>query len=179
MTIRRLTAEDAAAFREVRLRSLREEPAAYGSSAEEEGAQDLAWFAGRVAPPERPESAMFGAFAVDGALVGILGIGREMQRKRSHVAQLYSVYVAPEHRRQGFAAALLDAALEHARRLPGLQQVQLGVSAAAADARRLYVSRGFAPFGFERHAFQVDGTYFDEEHFVLFLTEPAAASRSP
>lgn len=173
MTVRRLSAEDAAAFREVRLRSLREEPAAYGSSAEEEGAQNLEWWANRVAPPERPEKAMFGAFVGEGALVGILGFGREMRRKRTHVANIYSVYVAPEHRRRGIAAALLDAALEHARGLPGLQQVQLGVSAAAAGARRLYVSRGFAPFGFERNAFLVDGKYIDEEHFTLFLTMPS------
>ncbi len=167
MIIRFLEIHDVADFRELRLHALREAPTAFGSDYEREAQFSLDEFASRLCLDD-PANGVFGAF--DGAkLVGMLGFARENRVKRAHIAALWSVYVLPEWREQGIAARLLDEAVAHARRLNGIRQIMLAVTANNEPARRLYFSRGFEIFGLERDALCVDGTYFDEEHMVLRL----------
>lgn len=59
---------------------------------------------------------------------------------------LFQVWVAPEARGRGVAAALLDEALGWARSR-GTRVVHLGVNSANAGAIRLYERAGFAPIG--------------------------------
>ncbi len=167
--IRRLSAHDAAVFREVRLRALAEEPLAFGSSAEEQSKYPLDFFAKRLMPPDSAESGMFGAFDQQGILVGTLGFNRETGLKRRHIAAITAVYVVPECRGLGCAAKLLDTAIAHARTLQGLRQVQLAVSVPMVAARKLYHTRGFESYGLERAALCVNGSFIDEDHLVLFL----------
>ena len=65
---------------------------------------------------------------------------------------------------------LLNALLERARAIPDLTQVQLGVSAKQAAAKRLYESLGFECFGREPDALVVDGKLFDQDHMLLRIT---------
>lgn len=42
------------------------------------------------------------------------------------------------------------------------------MSESARKVRHLYLSLGFEVFGLGRRALKVNGTYYDEEHMVLF-----------
>jgi len=139
MTIRRLRAADAEAFRTLRLHALRDSPTAFGSSHHEEAPRPLEWFAARLEAAEAP---MFGAF-VDGVLAGIAGVVREPAAKEGHRAAVRSMFVAPAHRRRGLAAALLRHALAAADAMPGVWQVILTVTAGNVAAQRLYEAHGF------------------------------------
>ena len=163
MQIRLLLPADDDACRALRLRGLRECPAAFASSPGEEGA-------------DTPSGATFGAFR-DGALVGIASVAREAPRKLSHKAVLWGVYVAPEQRRGGLARTLLMHALSHAYALPGVRQVNLSVNAANAPAIALYEAAGFRAFGIERGYLQVDGVLHDEIHMAAYA--PAGALTPP
>ena len=55
---------------------------------------------------------------------------------------LAELYVVPERRGRGLGLALMDAAIEHARRR-GADQMDLGTSEDDVAARRLYESLGF------------------------------------
>lgn len=166
--IRALTEADAGAFREVRLRALRDHPEAFGSSFAEELAHPpgeaaqrfrAAWIAGGV---------MFGAFA-DGRLVGVTGLAREPRTKRRHRAGIRSVYVEPEARRRGVATALLAEVIRQARAWGDVEVLELSVTVDNDAARRLYAGFGFRTYGIERWALKVGGRYVDEALMALRL----------
>ncbi len=149
----------------LRRQALQEEPLAFGASPEDDRASDLSAVRSWLTDPS--ESAVFGAFAPQ--LVGMVGIHRDGQRKGSHKAHVWGMYVATAQRHVGAGQALLQAAIAHARTLPGVLQVQLSVSAEAPAARRLYERLGFTRWGTEEAALCHEGRLVAEHHMALFL----------
>jgi RimJ/RimL family protein N-acetyltransferase len=168
MIVKALTTADAPAYQALRLQALKESPTAFLSSYEDEVGRSPSEVAARVTPAPDGSLRVFGAF-VDDRLAGILAFVRPRRAKLLHGAELVGMYVAPEFRRRGLGGELLDAALAHARSLPGLRQVKLAVNATNLAARFLYQSRGFTPFGLEPDALYVDGRYYDDELYILRL----------
>lgn len=169
MEIRLLTEADAQKWWGLRLRSLLDEPQAFGSSYETAlaipDAEKLAQFSRRA---NSADNFIVGAF--DGnSLVGMMGLFREDGPKSRHRANIWGVYVAPEARQQGVAKALLQKLIEQARTIPGLEQLHLGVVTMQTAARQLYLSQGFEIYGTEPHALKIGHQYFDEDLMVLRL----------
>jgi hypothetical protein len=170
--IRPLGPDDADATHALRLEGLERHPDAFLSDADEERA------AGPLATRRRLErnaasdgaSVLFGAF--DGErLVGMTGLVREKARKRRHRGCIVAVYVRVADRGRGIGGRLLDAALEHARTLNGVEVVYLSTSAGNEPALRAYASRGFRVWGTEPDALRVAGRGFDEVHLQVRLDE--------
>lgn len=166
MEIRRLTSADAAAYRTVRLASLLEMPTAFAASYEEERGWPLSTYQQRL--DTRPDRATFGAF--DGPkLVGIVTLGREHTAKLMHKAHIWGMYVLPEMRGRSAGRKLLQHAIELARSIPEIRQVNVSANGANAPALRLYESAGFRAFGHERESLCIDGELHDELHLALSL----------
>ena len=165
---RLLTEADAAQFQSLRLRALREDPEAFGSTFAEEADRTLDDIAGRLAGRT---GAFFigGVLEAGGALVGIIGCYRETHVKRRHEGLVIAMYVAPEARGRGLGGMLLDALIARARTLPGLEQLTLCVVPENVAARQLYVSRGFQSFGTAPRALRDDVRAYDLEYFWLPL----------
>lgn len=157
--IRVLEATDAQAFQALRLHGLQELPTAFASSWEEEQGEAPAAVAARLAA--RGQGAVLGAF-VGAELAAVVGVHRDGMNKLAHKACLWGVYVAPEHRRGGVAAALLRAAMAHARDALGVRQLYLGVNAENAAALALYRRLGFTVYGRERGFLLHEGRLHDE-----------------
>jgi ribosomal protein S18 acetylase RimI-like enzyme len=168
MTVRQLTSDDASAYQALRLFALEERPEAFSASYADEAKRSPEEIASRVTPAADGSRCAFGAFA-DDRLAGFLAFVRPERPKLHHWADLAGMYVAPEFRRRGLGGALVDAALAHARALPGLRQVRLSVNASNLPARSLYQSRGFKCVGIEPEALCVEGRYYDLELYVLRL----------
>jgi RimJ/RimL family protein N-acetyltransferase len=166
MSVRVLTRADAVAFRELRLRALKEHADAFTSSYEEDMQQPLAATERRISGEDG--NVFWGAF-VDGRLQGIVGLTREPRRKNAHKADVVAMYVAPESGRRGLGRALLQAVIDHARSVAGLEQLVLSVTRSNEAARELYRAAGFTTFGVEPRAIKVAGVYYDKERMILFL----------
>ncbi len=167
MEVRRLTVADAGLAWALRREALEREPASFGESLEEFEALSVEALAARLGSGG-DDSFVYGAFE-GGVLAGMAGFFRETRVKRRHQGTIWGVYVSPCHRRRGVGRAVMQAVLDHARRLPGLRSVYLSVTSAEPAARDLYLSLGFRSFGIEPRALAVDGRFYDEEHMLLEL----------
>lgn len=169
MEIRQLTPADVEAYWPVRLRALREEPQAFGSSYEEAKERALAVVSESMRSAMEAGDFMLGAFE-GGHLLGIVGFGREKGRKNQHIGVVYQMYVAHEVRGQGFGRALMEALIARARAIDGVEQLILAVVEGNTGARALYVALGFEVYGRQPKALKLaEGDYRDEELMVLWL----------
>jgi ribosomal protein S18 acetylase RimI-like enzyme len=159
MGLRRLTPEDAAAFRALRLEALRLEPAAFGRALAEEAGKPLAWFG------ETLERAyIFAAEDATGRLLGMLAYERDAMLKRRHIGHLWGMYVREEARGQGLGAALIAACIAHARGQVSVLQIMVGEG--NPGARRLYERAGFQLYGTEPASLRMDGV--DSATLLMF-----------
>ena len=155
---------DAPAFRDIRLRSLREHPDMFGSTPEEWG-EDIRTYIDRIV-----ECPVFGAFH-DAQIVGmaILGVTGRDRTKTRHKVEIWSVYTAPQMRGRGIGRAMLERVIEEARRR-GYEAAMLTVASHNKAARRLYESLGFRCYGTEPRRVRLpDGRYIDDDLMQLEL----------
>lgn len=165
---------DAAEYRALRLRALREHPDAFTSSFEEDQLKPVEWARQRLGHrPEAPHDFILGAYA-DGKLIGILGMSVDFRKKVRHIGEVFGMYVAPEYAGRGIGRLLVDACIVRAREA-GLERLRLTVTNSNSRAKSLYGRAGFGAFGVERNAVKVDGRYFHKCHMVLALRSLAIA----
>jgi len=166
MQIRRLTPADAGAYRDLRLRGLREHPDAFRSSYEEERGKSADWSARRLS---NTDGFFLGAFDEAGELIGAVGLQLEQRQKLRHQGKVIGMYVAPEYARQGVGRALIEGLITQARALGLLESLMLTVTSTNEHAVRLYHSMGFVECGRELRALKIGGRYFDETLMFLGL----------
>jgi ribosomal protein S18 acetylase RimI-like enzyme len=168
ITIRELTADDAADFQAIRLRSLKEHPEAFAFAYEDEKDIPLEEVAKRFETPV-PDRIILGAF--DGAeLIGIVGGYRDSLTKCRHRAHIGPMYVAPEARRQGAGRLLVNEAIERLRVIDGVEDIILAVTVGNDAARALYASVGFESAYIEPRFFKIGEHYYDLDWMFLRLT---------
>jgi predicted GNAT family acetyltransferase len=126
--LRRLTPDDWADFRDIRLRSLADSPDAFGSSVEREQAFTEDDWRQRLTGP---------VYVVDDphpvAVGGIFD--------NNGIGQVWGMWTEPAHRGHGHARRILDALT------PLHSRVQLHVNITNGDARTVYERYGFAGTG--------------------------------
>lgn len=163
--IRPLTEADLPAYVALRARMLLDIPLAFGASPDDDfaGSADAL----REQLKRAPEWMLFGAF--DEELAGAAGVIRFHHRKAAHKMHIWGVYVAPERRGRGLGMALMQAIIAHARSVPGVDWLHLGVSLATPAALRLYERAGFTVWGTEPDALRHGGESTDEHRMALRL----------
>ena len=132
MEVRRIRPGEGTRLRELRLRSLRDAPEAFGSSAERE----------EPYPPELwEERGRTVVVAEDGGeWLGMAGMF--VDPDLPSIANLFGMWVDPRARRRGAGARLVDAVVDLAR-TSGLGRVELAVTDRAPAAEALYERLGF------------------------------------
>ena len=168
MEVRILTESDAPAYREQRLRALKEDPEAFGDSYAQSVQRPTEWFAERIRSKANG-SFTLGAFEQD-RLMGTVGFARALGDKFSHKGDIWGMYVTLEFRGRGIGRALMIEAITRARSIAGLEHISLGVMTTQTIARQLYTSLGFVPWGTETNAVRVNDRFIDEEFMVLKLS---------
>jgi ribosomal protein S18 acetylase RimI-like enzyme len=145
--LRRVREDEAARLRELRLRALRDAPAAFATSFEE----------GRAYPPERwADWAAAGAaadrqvtvVAVDGDRWLGMVAGRMLADPPGH-AWLEALWVDPAVRRSGLGSGLIEAVVAWSRER-GAAALELSVTVGNDAAAALYADAGFVETGRRR-----------------------------
>lgn len=164
MDIRRLGADDAAAFSALRREVTRENPVPMGLTFEEELTRALDGFRAQLSSPL--PNAVFGNF-VEGGLVATAAVSRAGQFPSSHHKMvMWGVFTSPRLRRQGLSRKVVDAALQHAFD-NGVHRVNLQVYVPNEPAIALYSAIGFVEYGVESGAVCLDGRFHDGVHMTL------------
>lgn len=129
---------DVATYRDIRLRALRSDPAAFGSNHGRERHFDDATWAERMTGFAGRPGVVLGAAGPEG-LVGIGGIGLTDDERTS---RLWGMWVAPEARGDGVARRIVTAALAWSA-ARSVERVVLDVIRDNPGAIELYRSIGF------------------------------------
>jgi RimJ/RimL family protein N-acetyltransferase len=153
--IRLLTHDDVEAFRAIRLEALREEPAAFASTAADWERLSLDEWRNRLV-----ENSVFVASQNDEP-VGIIGLAPQRPSKMAHRATIIMVYVRKNVRGTGLAVKLLRAITDHAWKC-GIRQLELMVSAENPAAQQFYRRAGFAEIGRVPGGFIHEGREIDD-----------------
>ncbi len=164
INVRLLTPDDADPLFHLRRAALLDSPLSFSASPEDDRYSSPEAVRGQLGETQSP---VFGAF--DEKLVGMLGMYRLPQIKTAHIAMIWGVFVAPSARGRGVAAQLFEAAIAHARTIPGIASLQLSVNETTPGARRLYERMGFRVWGVEPDALRANGRSTSEAHMSLSL----------
>jgi GNAT superfamily N-acetyltransferase len=167
-TLRRLTVDDAEAFREIRLEGLRLTPQAFTSALSEEEVRPLDDFR-RVVETNH----VLGGFDAAGALLGVMGLRITDSPRTGHIGLIWGVYLRETARGTGLARRMLETLVAKAR--GRVEALELGVGVYNTPARRLYASVGFVEVAHMPRVVRVDDIYYDE----LLMRRPFAAPQEP
>ena len=162
--VRPLAPADAEIYHRVRLESLRDHPAAFGSSYEEEVLLTPRQVVDKLSAPRFTR---FGGFS-GSDLVGLAGLQIRPGLKEQHKAYLFSMYVHDAHRGTELAERLVEAVIAGAREA-GAVVIHLSVTMGNPPAQRFYRRMGFSVYGIEHRSLKVDGVFYDEELMALDL----------
>jgi ribosomal protein S18 acetylase RimI-like enzyme len=154
ITVRRLTEEDWAEYREVRLRALRESPEAFVASAEEEADYPEDRWRARM---RRSQRLLAGR---DGEALGVASVGTE-GTSGDTVGELFGLWVTPEARGTGVARRLLEAGARAARE-DGLKHLVYWVGTDNGRAVAFASSFGFRPTD-NRRPMEIKGVDIDDD----------------
>jgi ribosomal protein S18 acetylase RimI-like enzyme len=110
----------------------------------------------------------------DGLVVGYVHLAHATPLEANrHVLEIHGLAVTPRCQRTGLGRALLDAAVEEARRR-GCRKLRLRVLVTNAAARALYNAAGFVVEGVLREEFRIDGAFVDDVLMARRLTEDSS-----
>ena len=128
VTIRLLTDTDLPAYKALRDVGLQHDPEAFTSDFDTASALPPATYATRLGQPP-DDHFILGAFDSSGAMLGAVVCQRQARLKQRHEAELVGMIIAPAARSKGIGKALLSEFDTLVRKLPGLEQVVLSVTA--------------------------------------------------
>ena len=143
-TVGRIGLSDVEAFRELRLRALRDDPKAFGSTHENETQRSLAEWRARVEDSTAGDSAFLALATVDGVAVGMVGGYEPADRPADR--EVVSMWVGPAWRGTGLGRSLIEA-VEAWAAAAGAVHLTLWVVASNTPAVNLYHRAGFAETG--------------------------------
>lgn len=115
-----------------------------------------------------PDNFTLGAFD-DAKLIGVVTFKRlgENREKLRHKGLLSRLIVSQEYRKKGVGKQLVAEVILRARKIEGIEQINLTVIPTNEQAKKLYEQFGFKTYASEVNAIKWKGQYFREDQMVL------------
>ena len=166
ISYRRLEPKDSKDYRTIRLECLEKYPENFGTKLEEERDKPKLAFETFI-EEKTPDKFIFGAF--DGEkLIGICGFAREPRIKTAHIGTIVQMFVKPEYSGKGIGLELLNTVKNEAFKIPGIEQLMLGVVMTNKSANVIYEKAGFQQYGLHERYFKEGNKYFDQRLMILY-----------
>ncbi len=159
--IRKLTRQDAAAYKKLRLLALTTDPDVYFASFAEEERRDEWSIASEISAHKVPFG-YFGWFDDDDKLQAYVQITPAYFAKTKHTGDMYNLYVHPDFRHRGIAKELLTHLLSMVRTENILEILYLSVMQSNQTAIHLYKNLGFSEIGVKKNSVKLDSRYENE-----------------
>ena len=168
--IRLLTPTDSQDFQKLTLLSLKTDPEAFLTTLEQESKYLPINYVNRIRfATKAPIFGIYGFFQ-NSMLIAVAQLADEYHFKMKHLANIYGLYVHPDHRKKSLATKLLTHLISQAKKAPQLEQIHLRANSDNQPAIALYLSLGFSHFATRKQAVkEADNTYQDELLFSLKL----------
>lgn len=157
MMLRKLTAEDLSAFKNVRLEALELEPQAFGDSYSVLSKKKDSYWKKELSTRKK---VWYGAFD-NNELVGIGSIKFVKTLKFDHIAHLSGIFVRKEYRGRGVGKLLFKTRIDEAFKNPYIRKIKLIVNLSQKNAIGLYKNFGFRVVGKMEKEFKINSVYFD------------------
>lgn len=164
MNVRLLDIDDAEQYRALRLKGLKTDPGAFGSTYELESTLQIENFEGRLKYSD--EQFVVGGFDED-RLICVASFIRRSGPKSNHKGNLQAMYCEEEYRGKGIARDVVTYLIDKAREIQGVDQLSLAVVTENIRAKAFYEAFGFEIYGTEPRAMFSDGKYYDEHKMIL------------
>jgi len=157
-----LTPDEFLFYKELRMKSVKEFPEAFGSTYDEELLLcDEGW-------QRRLKLNMLFAKS-DDKIVGMIGAKIDSRKKLKHSALIISFYVLPEFRGRKVGFLLISTLIEKLRSERNIKRFILHVTTTAMSAIRLYKKLGFKVVGTLPDEYCIDNKYYDQYLMVLTM----------
>ncbi len=170
--LRFLDENDTESYRDVRLKSYKNDPFAFSESYEDEKERTRLDFTSElevVGSP--PEWFVLGAF-LEKELVGFVKFRRDQRSKGRHKSMIHAMYVDPDHRGLNIGKKLIDELITITKKLDGLEQIHLWVlhSNQSISASDFYKKCGFISQGpLVLKDLKIGDQYINAEYMVMYL----------
>ncbi len=159
---RKIGVSDVQEFYRLRLEGLEQFSRAFWETPDELTSKGIEFEKERLQAREHSKDAfIIGAFEEE-KLVGICGCRRENGAKGYHRATIWGMYVDGSKQGSGIGGAVLDMAIDEAKKLEGLECLFLMVAANNLPALGLYHSHGFRAYGIEPRSLKDKGEFVSE-----------------
>jgi ribosomal protein S18 acetylase RimI-like enzyme len=168
ISVRELKSTDGGVYRALMLRGYSEHPNAFTSTFEERATKPNDWWTRRL---QDPTSVTLGAFDAGDALVGTVRLEQYQRARERHKLNLAAMYVMKDFAGKGIGRKLMDETLISARKVGGVEIINLTVTSDNLPALRLYGKLGFIEYGREQRAVKTDTVYLDK----LYMWRPVSA----
>ena len=167
LSYRILQGHDVAAYRHIRLEALLNFSANFGSTYQAEKAKPKLAFETYI-EQQTPGKFIVGAFDND-VLIGICGFAAEEGERSRHRGTVIQMYVQAQYSGKSVGLQLLQAVIQAAFNLPGIEQLVLGVITTNISAVKVYEKAGFTTFGVQHNYFKEDdGSYLHQQFMALY-----------
>lgn len=150
-------------YKDIRLKSLKDEPLLFGSSFEkslEKNKKDWKKHLGKIFV--RDQATTVGIWE-DQRIVGIAaGVRHNIEIKLKHIAEIHAIYILPEYRKKGLASKLLNSLIEHIKLDSNISVLFLRVYEENKPAVCFYQKHNFEEIGTFKHAAFYKGVFYDD-----------------
>lgn len=154
-------------YRDLRLRALKEEPQAFGSTYEENALHPDEYWEKRIEDTINKNTQWLVFAKLDGVLIGMAGAFAEKEPDNAHVI---AVYVAPEARGKGISKQLMKELLNRIKTNKLIKKIIVEVNPEQVAALNLYKNSGFTFINKYRNMLG-DGKEHDTYKFEMFVNE--------
>lgn len=163
----KLNAKDLNAYKGVRIDCLRNHPASFGPTYEEETHKDELKF-DPILRDHKKDDFVLGAFSIEqNELIGICGFMTEKRSKTKHRGDISQLYVQPAFQNMGIGKSLLEGTIEQAFSISRIEQITLGVVQNNIIAVQLYKKLGFIEYGRLENYFKSEAASYTQLMMAL------------